>query len=203
MAASVPVVLASNQSTLNVIGPLTDTQLRASAVSVINTPIGNTKVTYSASALGLSAANTPTDIFTIQGSATKKITITRIAFTASQTTAAQRDVVLLKRSTLDTGGTSTVLTSVAHDSTSVAATGVARFYTANPTAVGTLSGNLRTRKVFIGTATANSDEMILDFGIRPSQAIVLNNVNESLAINLNAITSAGNLIDLSVEWTEE
>ena len=45
--------------------------------------------------------------------------------------------------------------------------------------------------------------MVLDFGIRPSQAIVLRGVAEGLAVNLNAATSAGNAINLKVEWTEE
>jgi hypothetical protein len=185
MATSQPVTIANDQSVFS--------------VNAIQTE--GKEATYSIAVTGLVVASTPTDIFTISGSATKTIKITRIAFTASQTTAAQRDVVVLKRSTLNTLGNSTLLVPVAHDSTSSASTAVVRSYTANPT-VGTLVGNIRSRKVYVGTTTGNSDEMVIDYGVRPSQAVYLRGVNEVLSINLNSITSTGNLINISIEYTE-
>ena len=172
---------------------------------LITTPVDGFKQTYSAAILGLAVANTPTDIFTINGSATKTIRVTRIAFTAIQTTAAQRDVVIIKRSAANTGGTSSAVTAVPHDSSNAAGTASVKAYTVNPTGLGATVGNFRTRKVFVGTAagTQNSDEFIVDFGDRPGQAIVLRGTAETLAINLNAVTSAGNSCDISIEWTEE
>jgi hypothetical protein len=205
-AASTPVVLTAAQlttltplSTVAVTGPLTDAQLRASFISV-NTE--GTKATYSAAVVGLVAANTASDIFTITGSATKTIRITRLAFTGTQTTGAQRDVVILKRSTANTAGTSSAPNKVAHDSTSAAATATVLSYTANPT-VGTLIGNIRTRKVLINATTANSDEYLVDFVTGPHQAPILRGTGEVLAVNLNGVTSAGNLLDISITWTEE
>ena len=160
--------------------------------------------TYSAAVVGLVAsATTPTDIFTIYGSSTKTIRITRIALTATQTTAAQRDVLLIKRSTANTGGTSTAVNAVPHDSTSSAATASVKSYTLNPTALGTAVGTLRSRKVYIGTTTGNSDELIIEFGPINAQEIILRGTAEGLAINLNSIASTGNLFDISIEWTEE
>jgi hypothetical protein len=222
MANSLPIAIASNQTAVPISGtvstgltqPLTDTQLRASAVpisgaitqsgtwTVQSVPNDGGNASYSASIIGLVAANSATDIFAITGSASKTIKVTRIAFSASQTTAAQRDVVIAKRSTSNSAGTSTSPNKVPHDSSSASATATVLAYTANPT-IGTLTGNIRARKVFIGTTTANSDEYILDFGTRPSQAVTLRGVNEVLAINLNGVTSAGNSCDISIEWTEQ
>jgi hypothetical protein len=190
MANSLPVVIASNQTAIPISG------------NVITSPTDGIKTSYSASITGLSAPNSATDIFTITGSASKIIRVTRVAITATQTTAAQRDVVLVKRSSANTAGTSTAPTKVAHDSTNAAATAVVAAYTANPT-LGTLVGAVRTRKVFIGTATGNSDECIFDFGIRPTQAVVLRGVAEVLSVNMNGVTSAGNSYDISIEWSEE
>ena len=158
--------------------------------------------TYSAAAVGLVPANSATDIFTIVGSSTKIIRVMSIVVTATQTTAAQRDVILLRRSTVNSGGTSSLTTIIPHDSTSPSAAAVVRSYTANPT-VGTLSGNIRARKIFIGTTSGNSDEFVMDFGVRPSQAMVLRGANQLLAVNLNGTTSTGGNFNISIEWTEE
>ena len=184
MASSTPVVIASNQTTIPV-------EVKASS-----------SVTYSSAIVGGTIANNATDIFTIYGSATKTIRVTRLAITATQTTAAQRDLVLIKRSTANTAGTSTAPNKVPHDSTSVAATATVLSYTANPT-LGTSVGNVRSRKVYVGTTAGNSDECIFEFGTRGNQAIVLRGTNEGLCVNLNSVTSFGGLWDISVEWVEE
>lgn len=165
--------------------------------------IDGVKATYSSVVVGFAAAATPTDVFTIIGSATKTIRVTRIAFIASQTLAAQRDISIIKRSAANTGGTSTVLTNIPHDSTSSAATAVVRSYTANPTGLGAAVGTIRSRKVFVAATGGNSDEFIVEFGIRNSQGIVLRGVAETLSVNLNSVTSGGNSITISIEWTEE
>ena len=157
---------------------------------------------YSATFTNLNPPNSPTDIFTIIGSATKTIKITRVALTANQNTAAQRDILLIKRSAANAGGTSTLASVVPHDSNNAAATAAVRGYTVNPTTLGASVGTLRTKKVFIGSASGNSDEFILDFGSRPAQEIVLNGVAQTLSLNLNGATSSGGVFNISVEWTE-
>ncbi len=166
----------------------------------------NLPLTYSAASGPFTPASSPTDVFTITGSATKTIRVTRIAFTMNQTTSSARDVLVIKRSTANSGGTSTLLNNVPVDSQNAAATATVRSYTTNPT-LGTSVGTIRSRKVFVATLTgnnSNSDEVLLEFGSRTdTQNLVLRGTNEVLSINLNGVTSTGNSASCSVEWIEE
>lgn len=177
------------------------TQLENTLKTITSTD-GN-RTTYSASFNGLVAASSPTDIWTISGSSSRTIRIARITVTATQSTSAQRDVLLIKRSSANTGGTSTTATIASHDSNNIAPTAVVRGYTANPSGLGTSAGVLRTRKVFIGAGTSNSDEFLIEFGTRNDQALVLRGTTEFACINLNGVTSASNSFNISVTWTEE
>lgn len=173
--------------------------------TLLTASVDSTKASYSSSTIGLTVAATPTDVFTISGSATKIIRILRVFFTGTQTTAATRDVYLIKRSTADTGGTSSTLANTSHDSTNAAGTAVVRAYTVNPTALGTSVGTVRGRKVFIPApaTAANIDELGYFFGDKNDQSIVLRGVAESLCVNLNSASSAGSSLNIFVEWTEE
>lgn len=183
------------------INPLTTTTLiNANAI-----PVDGTKTTYSAVATAFSPGLTPQDIFTITGSASRVVRVTRIEFTATQTLAASVNIALLRRSTANTGGTSTTLTNVTHDTTNAAATAVTRSYTANPTA-GTLVGSVRNLRALIPATGGGSSEgptNVWEFGNRPAQGMVLRGVAEVLCLNLGGTTVAGNVFDVSIEWTEE
>lgn len=176
---------------------LTDTSGR----SIVSTVDGQ-RTTYSAAVASLVPATTPTDVFTITGSATKTVRILRIAISGTQTAAAQRDILFIKRSTANTAGTSAAATRVPHDSANAAATATVLSYTANPT-LGTTVGTVRSRKLLIPTAATVGEEMVIDFGTRNGQGLVLRGIAEVLAVNLNSVTSAGNSFDITVEWTEE
>lgn len=174
---------------------------------VSNAQIDGYKTTYNATAT-FTAANTATDIFTINGSATKTVRVLRIGISATQTTSSEIALILLKRSTANTGGTSSTLTNVSYDSTNAAATASVKSYTANPTALGTLVGNLRNIKfsipvVAIGGNASAQTELVESFGNGPGQALVLRGTAESLAVNLNSATVSGNSFSIWVEWTEE
>jgi hypothetical protein len=186
---------------------ITSTQLAASNfwLNVNSARNDGIKTSYSFSITGLVAAATPTDILAIVGSATKTVRITRLEVTATQTTAAIRDILLIKRSAANTGGTSTVQTLVPHDSNNAAATCSVLAYTANPTALGAAVGQVRAKKIAINTATAavTVDQAIWEFGTRPAQAIVLRGVAQVLSINLNGVSSTGSLFDINGEITEE
>jgi hypothetical protein len=162
--------------------------------------------TYSATIIGLASATSPTDIFTITGSSTKTIRVTRIELSATQTTVGYVNVVLLKRSGADTGGASTQPTIVPHDSNNTGATAIINAWTSNPT-TGALVGNIRSSRIFVSTATggptATENSLIWDFGTRPGQAIVLRGTAQVLAVNLNGTTVSGGAFNISMEWTEE
>lgn len=159
--------------------------------------------TYSAAVTALSSANNPTDIFTITGSATKTIRVTRVRVDGTQTTSGTANIQIIRRSTANSAGTSTAPTPVAHDSTNVAATAVVRAYTANPT-LGTIVGLIRSDREFVPAVTALGEEVIYDFAdSRGVQQIVLRGTNEVLSVNLNAVTVTGGLFNISFEWIEE
>jgi len=161
--------------------------------------------TYSAAALGIVAALTPTDIFTIYGSATKTIKILRIGVSGTENTAAIRDIVLIKRSATNTGGTSSAVTKVPLDSNDAAATATVLSYSANPTALGAAVGNIRVAKLDIPATnlTGTADRIEWTFGDRPGKSIVLRSASEGVAVNLNGVTASTNSFNIDVEWTEE
>lgn len=171
--------------------------------TVSASPIDGAKASYSATAIAVGAGAVTTDVFRITGSASRTIRVTKIAFSGTQTTAAVRDVVIIKRSTANTGGTVATITAVPHDSTSPAASAVVQSYTTNAATLGTSIGAVTARKVFIPTATGDPDEYVLEFGSRPAQAVVLRGANEQLSINLNSVASAGATFNMKVEFTEE
>lgn len=168
------------------------------------TQVGGTRATYSAAITDLVAAALATDIFTITGSGTKTVRVTRIEFSGTETTGAVRDIQIIKRSTANSAGTSTTLTAGSFDSTNAAATATVRAYTVNPTLGATVA---LVRSVAYGIPAANlsgpTNPFAWDFGTRPAQIVVLRGTGEVLAVNLNGVTATGSLLNLSVEWTEE
>lgn len=162
------------------------------------------KATYSASTLGIASAVAATDIFTITGSGTKTIRITKIAISGTQTTASDIDVQIIKRSTANSSGTSASVTAVSHDSSDAAATATVLSYTANPT-LGNIIGAVRTAKIFVPAILTISIPSILeyDFGSGPEKTIVLRGTSEVLAVNLNGQTIIGSNFNLFIEWSEE
>lgn len=159
--------------------------------------------TYSASVTGLVAAATPTDIFTITGSASKTIRVTKIAINGNQTTGGTVNLQIIKRSTANTAGTSTARAAVPHESTDAAATATVLAYTANPT-LGTAIAVMQAKKLYVSAVTATAQDLLLAFS-RPqnTKAPTLRGVAEVLAVNLNAVTVTGNSFNISIEWIEE
>lgn len=160
--------------------------------------------TYSAAFSGAVTATAGTDVFTITGAAGKKVTVTKIGFNATQTTAGTITVGLVKRSTANSANNSTLQTAVPHKSGSPAASATVRVYTGNPVSLGTLVGKLRSKRVFIGTATSLFNTTFdHDFCENGASGVELLGVNEVLAINFGGVNVAGNSVSLFVEWTEE
>lgn len=188
-ANSYPVVLSSDQSVL----------------TIASVPTDGTKATYSASIVGLTVATLATDIFTITGSGTKTIRITRIAASGSTTAGSGLDVNLnlIIRSAADTGGTSTTCTNVPHDSNSAAGTAIVKAYTVNPASLGAAVGPVRTARFSFTTTGAAQLPVVWEFGNRPSQCIVLRGTSQQAAVAIGGITIAGGVADIDIEWTEE
>jgi hypothetical protein len=157
--------------------------------------------TFSASnniAVTVTAAS---DVITINGSANRTVKILDISFSMTQGTAAVASVSLIKRSTANTGGTSTLPTAVAFDSANQGtATAVVRQYTVNPT-LGTAVGAIASIKKQIATATQAADYNSYQFNFETP--LTLRGVNESICINLGGGTFTGNNVAYTITWTEE
>ena len=178
----------------------------AGAVQLPIGPVDGQKATYSAtSAIAFGPPSLATDIFTITGSATKIVRVLRIGFSGTQTTSGNANVLLIKRSSANSGGTAVAATAVSHDSTDQPATATVLNYTANATSLGTAIGTVRAMRAFIpapATAT-NTSYYEFDFGNLPEKCVVLRGTSQVLALNLNAVTLSGNLFTCFIEWTEE
>lgn len=178
-------------------------RIDASNTSITANPGPSIRSTYSAAITGLVTAATATDFFTITGSATRVIKVSRIFMQTNSSGGNSFNILLAKRSTVNTGGTSTTPTAVAMDSTNPTATAVVRAYTANPT-LGTLVGIIRSEKFFAsGISTAATEAKLFDFREGFAQPVVLRGTNEVLSLNLNSTTVTGSAVNCWVEWTEE
>lgn len=169
------------------------------SVSIVSAP----PATYTASVTGLAVGTLPSDIFTITGSATKTVYVTRIDIDGVQTTAGQVLVLMIKRSAANTGGTSTAPTKIPLDSLSAAASATVLAYTVNPT-LGTAIGITTSARVFLpGAATvADAQGISIIYGQVGEQQMILRGINQVLAVDLNSVTIAGPSINLNIEWTE-
>lgn len=174
--------------------------IQAYLASTLTTQNINVVPTYSASFTNVSPALLATDIFQIAGAAGKTIYISKIVITGTQTTAGVINIQLIKRSTLNSGGTSATLTNVPHDGNDGAASAVVRIYTANPT-VGTAIGPLRSEKFYLGTATLQPQSITWVFGSGEKYPI-LRSATDALCIDLVGMTVAGGSISGYIEWME-
>lgn len=182
-------------------GVRADAQMDTSGSVYVNT--SGRKATYSAGVSNLAVAALTTDFFTITGSATTIVKVTKITFQSESTANAVPELILLKRSTANSGGTSTTATAVPNDSADAAATAVVRSYTANPT-LGTLVGFVRAVKFFSsGASSQPAEPVIFEFGNNHSKPIVLRGTGEVLSLSLAGVTLAGSSLTISIEWVEE
>lgn len=171
------------------------------------------KQTFMASGTFTPAA-TPTDLLKIVGSATKTIRVVSVELVTTNTAAGSQQLQVIKRSTDDTGGTFVAATAVSADSADAAATAVVGHYTANPAALGTAVGTVRTKRVaspaavpasFAGVAV-DAGVQLLDTlpGAQLNQPIVLRGITQVLAVNFaGAALVAGQTHAYTIVWIEE
>jgi hypothetical protein len=169
-------------------------------------------VTPSGSASGINEANNfrhttgffapaalATDVFTITGAANVTVRIKSIEISGTETASARQLVVLIKRTTANTGGTSNAGTAAQDDTWQATANATRAHYTANPATLGTGSAFWSGRVMVPTTTALTNDGLRIVF----DQPIALHGVNELLAINLNGVTWTGANIAINVEWEEE
>ncbi len=184
-----------------------DLQDGTSAPAVNAVPRALATCTYTASTFTFTPGTTPGDVFTITGSATKTVKILRMGLASNQGTAGTNNWFIVKRNTANSGGTSTSVAGVPHDSTNAAATATVLEYTVNPTS-GTLVGQVWSGKLDSPIATTagigGSEGVEVSFAELYGQPITLRGVNDVLAWNFNlAALPSGLTITAYVTWTEE
>jgi len=166
------------------------------------------KTTYMAASAAFTPPATPNDVFSIYGSASKTVRVTRIGISGIQNTAGVNSWFLIKRSTANTGGTPTTLTNVPNDSNNTAATATVVNYTANPSPLGSTVGTVWSGKINSpAAATAGIGGLqgiVLDFVDMFGQPICLRGTAQGLVWNFNgAGLPAGLSLLIWCQWTEE
>jgi hypothetical protein len=123
----------------------------------------------------------------------------------TQTNAGYRNILLVKRSTSNLGGTSITYTNVPYDSTNTAATAAVKAYTGNATTLGTLTGIVKNVRCFLpaNASVLPPIPLLSYYANKPSQALVLRGLNESYCISLDGNTVNGGSFVVNTEWTEE
>jgi hypothetical protein len=161
---------------------------------------------YNVAVTDLAVAASATDIFCINGSATRTIYISNMYISGSATGNNKANIQFYKRSTADTGGSSTNPTIVPSDSRSPASSATVNAYTANPT-TGTLIGLVRSEHAVFpndGTPTATGSILNVNFGVNNSgKLMILRGAAEGLCINLNGETIAGGVVHITASWIEQ
>ncbi len=164
----------------------------------------NSIATYAACTTNLAISSTPTDIFTITGSATKLVTVLRVEISGTETTVSMHEFDLIVRSSANIGGTFSNPTNIPHDSNDAAATAVVSAYTVSPTILGTTVGTIWSKKFVIpaGTGVDSSWPQFFEVG-ELSQGIVLRGTAQTLAVSDNDLAIAGSSLNICVKWTEQ
>lgn len=173
-----------------------------SAVTQPVSQILSTSATYGAQILGLTPAAATTDFFTITGSATKTVVVTKIRLGATTTLGSIKDIILVKRSTANSAGTSTTPVIVPFDSNDTAGTAVVRAYTANPT-LGTTIGAFKAYKFQISAVGTANQDLQMEFDPTTSKGIILRGTSQVLSLSGNGVAFGGGAsVDISIEWIE-
>lgn len=180
-------------------------------VSPLNGAFGNalSSATYYVTGTGYTAYATPTDFFCITGSATKTIRVVYASIRPQSTTGTMFTVHWIKRSTANSGGTSTQPTPVKLDSADGSATAAVNLYTAAPT-LGTAAGTI---SITVGSTTVlttapATQQPYANYGGNtfnvPLKLVTLRGASESLCANFNGAALPSGFTSLyEIAWIED
>jgi hypothetical protein len=154
--------------------------------------VGAPYATYSVSVPNVAIAAGMTDIMTISGSTTKKVELLKVKISAVSGALALADLILVKRTTANAGGTlGAAIVPALNDSNDIAASATLKVYTVSPTTLGTSVGNVDSLKLTLDATTAPSNGIPAEMS--PAQGgkpWVLNLGNESYCLNWNGQATA-------------
>ena len=168
--------------------------------------------TYSSVALALPPASSATDIACIAGSATKVVKVTRISISGTAGTLVTAPFTLVRRASVDTGGTAGTTTAnwantiAVHDTLNPTATATLISYAGNPTITDSSPTYIRSDELTLPVTSAGTvtrpliwDFPVFSFDQRPT----LRGIAQQLCVNLNGVSVSSGLLHATIEWTEE
>lgn len=163
------------------------------------------RASYSGFVSNFVPAATPTDVFAIRCDGSRVIRLKSIILTGTATSASNIIVNLVKRSTLNTGGTPSAVPAVKADTGDDTSTVVVETYAANPGALGTLVGVMHGCRLNLAPAANGSiDRVAMQYSWLNEKPPMLVGPTEQLAINLGgAAWPAGGALDIDFVYTEE
>jgi hypothetical protein len=166
---------------------------------------------YAASGIGIVPAGSVTDIACIQGAANTVIRIQRVRISGTAGTGIIVPVALMKRASLDTGGTPATTTALpvayAMDSNNATAKATLNAWTANPTIVDTSPGIIGVQNLVLtktdGTNGIVAPETLFDYDAGATiQKPTLRTAAQALCVNLQATSPSSGLVNVTFAWTE-
>jgi hypothetical protein len=174
MAASMSVALASDQSNINL----------NSFGSTVSIP---SRKSFSISAASI-IIDTVTDAFCIIGPTSGVIYITRIELSGTLNTAGTATITLVKRTTANTGASTTV-NAVANLQTDTT-TAYGKIYTTAPSALGTSAGVIDSSKYYMPLNTGRAPKYVWATS-EFDRPVVLSAATDSLCVNFGSASLAG------------
>ena len=160
---------------------------------------------YRLSILNFSPTASPTDFLVLQGAVGVVTRIREIIISGVATSAANVLLSLIRRSTADTGGTSTGQTMAKRDTSDAAAGTTAQLYTANPASTGTAIATVESARINLApAASASIDRVIWQYSWMNEKGLTLRGAADFIAFNLAGVSlPAGGALDISISFTEE
>jgi hypothetical protein len=164
--------------------------------------------TYSYAVGSLAAATSATDVAVLEypvAASGKVIRLRQIQLSGTAGSSAQYVLNVIKRSSLNSGGTRTTPTPVPRDNRLDAAFAVLGLYTVNPTSLGTAIGPMDGGRLTLAApGGSNLDRLNLQYSWLNDMAPVLRTPGECFSLSFSGGNlAASSLIDISITWSEE
>lgn len=169
--------------------------------------------TYTATSVGLVPASSATDIFCITPGTSKSVAIRRITIAGTAGTAITTPFLLYRRVSRDTGGTAATSlalpVAVPHSPTDSASNSTLIAYTANPTVVDASPSLMDDLTVDLPVTTAaggpveNTHTYGTSIDIFEKGIDAIKNTTQQLCVNLNGVTVATGVLQITMEWQEQ
>jgi hypothetical protein len=156
--------------------------------------------TYRVASTLVSVPAATTDVACLSGVVAHRIRVLRVTVSASANAASVFPASIILRSTLDTGGTSTLKTNVAQ-STGIAASGaVFTVWTVNPATLGTAAADLYESLMSISSTVIGMDIDFTNNGT--AQPPTLLAATDALCVNFNGISLNTGVVEVNMTFQD-